>query len=132
MLRPTSGNVGIFKDSAAIMQGATGLTAQRLSSLEKDVNHCLTTPYAPRARAPEPFDCLDWGFEGVLVVLLVHAFDVHVDQLKAGFIPSHLRPHMGLDGRTPAQVAGLDLGLDGIRWKELIRMAAQRNQVHAQ
>ncbi|MDG6967595.1 MAG: DDE-type integrase/transposase/recombinase [Nitrososphaerota archaeon] len=34
-----------------------------------------------------------------------------------------LRPHMGLDGKTPAQVAGLDLGLDGIRWKALIRKA---------
>jgi transposase-like protein len=36
-----------------------------------------------------------------------------------------IRPHMGLDGRTPAQTAGLDLGLDGIRWKELIRKATQ-------
>ena len=36
-----------------------------------------------------------------------------------------LRPHMGLDGRTPAQTAGLDLGLDGIRWKELIKQASK-------
>ncbi len=33
------------------------------------------------------------------------------------------RPHVGLDGRTPAEVAGLDLGLDGIRWKALIKEA---------
>jgi transposase-like protein len=36
-----------------------------------------------------------------------------------------IRPHMGLDGKTPAQVAGLDLGLDGIRWKALIKNAAR-------
>lgn len=37
-----------------------------------------------------------------------------------------IRPHMGLEGRTPAQAAELDLGLDGIRWKALIKRAAQR------
>jgi transposase-like protein len=35
-----------------------------------------------------------------------------------------IRPHMGLDGRTPAQIAGLDLGLNGIRWKALIKLAS--------
>ncbi len=34
-----------------------------------------------------------------------------------------IRPYMGLEGQTPAQVAGLDLGLQGIGWKELIRKA---------
>ena len=34
-----------------------------------------------------------------------------------------IRPHMGLEGKTPAQAAGLDLGLDGVRWKDLIRRA---------
>ena len=38
-----------------------------------------------------------------------------------------IRPHMGLDGRTPAQTAGLDLGLDGIRWKQLIKQATLKN-----
>jgi len=38
-----------------------------------------------------------------------------------------VRPHMGLDGKTPAQVAGLDLGLDGIRWKALIKQAVSRD-----
>jgi transposase-like protein len=36
-----------------------------------------------------------------------------------------IRPHMGLDGRTPAQAAELDLGLDGIRWKQLIKQASK-------
>ena len=36
-----------------------------------------------------------------------------------------IRPHMGLEGRTPAQTAGLDLGLDGIRWKALIKRAVR-------
>jgi hypothetical protein len=35
-------------------------------------------------------------------------------------------PHMDLDGRTPAQMAGLDLGLDGIGWKELIKRAVTK------
>lgn len=39
-----------------------------------------------------------------------------------------IRPHMGLDGRTPAQTAGLDLGLDGIRWKELIKQATTKRK----
>lgn len=30
---------------------------------------------------------------------------------------------MGLDGKTSAQVAGLDLQLEGIRWKSLIKKA---------
>lgn len=34
-----------------------------------------------------------------------------------------IRPHMALNGKTPAQVAGLDLQLDGMRWKELIKRA---------
>lgn len=37
-----------------------------------------------------------------------------------------IRPHMGLDGKTPAQVAGLDLGLEGARWKALIKRATQK------
>ena len=38
-----------------------------------------------------------------------------------------IRPHMGLDGKTPAEVAGLDLPLQGIRWKELIKLALSRD-----
>jgi transposase-like protein len=38
-----------------------------------------------------------------------------------------IRPHMGLDGKTPAQFAGLDLGLEGIRWKALIKQAVSRD-----
>lgn len=37
-----------------------------------------------------------------------------------------IRPHMGLDGKTPAQAAGLDL--DRIRWKELIRRAISKDK----
>jgi hypothetical protein len=35
---------------------------------------------------------------------------------------------MGLDGRTPAQTAGLDLELHGIRWKELIKQATLKRE----
>jgi hypothetical protein len=34
-----------------------------------------------------------------------------------------IKPHEGLNGRTPAEAAGLDLGLDGIRWRALIKQA---------
>jgi hypothetical protein len=36
-----------------------------------------------------------------------------------------IRPHIGLDGLTPARAAELDLGLDGIGWKALIKRAVQ-------
>jgi putative transposase len=42
-----------------------------------------------------------------------------------------IRPHKGLDGKTPAQTAGLDLGLDGIRWKELIRQATKTRVIQS-
>jgi len=42
-----------------------------------------------------------------------------------------IRPHMGLDGKTPAQVAGLDLPLQGIRWKELIKQATLKREARA-
>ncbi len=34
-----------------------------------------------------------------------------------------MRPHMALDGQTPAQAAGLDVSLEGNRWERLIREA---------
>lgn len=37
-----------------------------------------------------------------------------------------IRPHMGLDGRTPSQAAELDSGLDGVRSKALIKRATQQ------
>jgi hypothetical protein len=51
---------------------------------------------------------------------------VMADGIRVNY--NFLRPHMGLDGKTPAQVAGLDLGLDGIRWKALIKKAIQRRK----
>ncbi len=32
-----------------------------------------------------------------------------------------VRPHMALDGQTPAEAAGIDLNLEGNRWMQLIR-----------
>lgn len=51
---------------------------------------------------------------------------VMADGMKINY--NFLRPHMGLDGKTPAQVAGLDLDLDGIRWKELIKQATLKSE----
>lgn len=35
-----------------------------------------------------------------------------------------IRPHMALNGKTPAEAAGLALGLDGNKWQKLIRQSA--------
>lgn len=37
-----------------------------------------------------------------------------------------VRPHMALDGQTPAEAAGIDLNLEGNRWMQLIKAASQR------
>jgi len=41
------------------------------------------------------------------------------DGLRINYI--FMRPHMGLKGRTPPQMARLDLRLEGIGWKALIK-----------
>ncbi len=40
-----------------------------------------------------------------------------------------VRPHMALDGKTPAEVAGLDLGLEGDRWLSLIKQSAEDREI---
>ena len=42
-----------------------------------------------------------------------------------------LRPHMGLEGNTPAQEAGIDLELGRNRLKNLIRQSANGNPIKA-
>jgi hypothetical protein len=37
---------------------------------------------------------------------------------------NHIRPHQGLNGKTPAQAAGLELGLGMNKWESLIKKAA--------
>jgi transposase InsO family protein len=36
---------------------------------------------------------------------------------------NHIRPHQGLNGKTPAQAAGINLELDENKWLSLIRKA---------
>jgi len=38
----------------------------------------------------------------------------------------YIRPHSGLDGKTPAEVAGIELGLDANKWESLIRRSVDR------
>lgn len=40
-----------------------------------------------------------------------------IDGLKVYY--NFIRPHQGLDGKTPAEVAGINLELKGNRWLEL-------------
>src|SRR5208337_1506548 len=37
---------------------------------------------------------------------------------------NYIRPHMGIDGMTPAQMAGIPLDLTGNRWMTMIGLAA--------
>jgi transposase-like protein len=39
---------------------------------------------------------------------------------------NNIRPHMGLDGKTPAEVAGVDLQLGQNKWQSLIKRATRR------
>jgi len=38
---------------------------------------------------------------------------------------NHIRPHQGLEGKTPGQAAGLDLELKGNKWESMIRQSAR-------
>jgi transposase-like protein/DNA-directed RNA polymerase subunit M/transcription elongation factor TFIIS len=38
---------------------------------------------------------------------------------------NHIRPHQGLNGKTPGQAAGLELGLGVNKWESLIKKATQ-------
>ncbi len=42
---------------------------------------------------------------------------------------NYLRPHQALEGKTPAQKAGIDLQLKGNKWEELIRRAKRNPKV---
>jgi len=42
---------------------------------------------------------------------------------------NYLRPHQTLNGSTPAEKAGIDLGLDENKWKQLIGQAARTQKV---
>ena len=41
-----------------------------------------------------------------------------------------IRPHMGLNGRTPAEAANLPLQIGDNRWLSLIKMSADGNNNH--
>jgi len=40
-------------------------------------------------------------------------------------IDNYLRPHTSLDRKTPAEVAGIDLSLQGNTWEAIIKKAAK-------
>jgi len=58
-----------------------------------------------------------------------------LDSEKTAFVEgfqsyyNFLRPHMALNGKTPAEVAGIDLKLEGNRWESLIRRASKNRMV---
>jgi hypothetical protein len=43
----------------------------------------------------------------------------------------YLRPHTALEGKTPAQAAGIDLNLTGNKWEAMIKKAA-KNQTESE
>lgn len=40
---------------------------------------------------------------------------------------NHIRPHQGLDGKTPAEVAGIDEAVEGNKWEALIKKASSNS-----
>jgi len=46
-----------------------------------------------------------------------------MNELRAYY--NFIRPHMGLDGKTPAEASGLNLELEGNKWLSLIRKASK-------
>jgi transposase-like protein len=42
---------------------------------------------------------------------------------------NYLRPHQALEGKTPAEKAGIDLRLEGDKWKEIIKRGANQQKV---
>jgi transposase-like protein/DNA-directed RNA polymerase subunit M/transcription elongation factor TFIIS len=58
-----------------------------------------------------------------------------LDNEKTAFVDgfqsfyNYLRPHMGLDGKTPAEAAGVNLKLEGNKWKALIGKASKSRVV---
>lgn len=44
---------------------------------------------------------------------------------------NYLRPHSALNGQTPAEKAGIDLGLSGNKWEQLIRKASNPKVIKA-
>lgn len=51
--------VQVFRTSQELVDGATALTAARLDSLERDVTHCMTRPYAPLPAIEYCFSTID-------------------------------------------------------------------------
>lgn len=47
--------------------------------------------------------------------------DIFVEGNKIYY--NFLRPHMSLDGKTPAEVCGIDLNLSREGWRQLIKLA---------
>lgn len=52
--------------------------------------------------------------------------DETAEELMEGFRTYYnfIRPHMSLDGQTPAEKAEIDLNLEGNKWLDLIRKAS--------
>jgi hypothetical protein len=53
-------------------------------------------------------------------------------RIKANLLQSYynfIRPHMGLNRKTPAEVSGIKMNLQGNRWKAIIDKVAKSRMV---
>jgi len=77
------------------------------------------------------FECMTPGFNGSVVELkecmtkVMRALRTLDSAALDGqrIYYNHIRPHQGLNGKTPAQAAGLELESDGNKWLRLIQDA---------
>ena len=75
------------------------------------------------------FECMTPGFNGSVVELKERMTKVMRALRTLESAPldgqriyyNHIRPHQGLNGKTPAQAAGLELEFGGNKWLRLIQ-----------
>jgi hypothetical protein len=81
------------------------------------------------------FECMTPGFNGSVVELKEGMTKVMraLRTLESATLDgqriyyNHIRPHQALNGKTPAEAAGLELGLGANKWENLIRKASNTN-----
>ena len=79
------------------------------------------------------FECMTLGFNGSVVELKEGMTKVMcaLRTLESATLDgqriyyNHIRPHQALNGKTPAEAAGINLELEGNKWEAIIHRASK-------